>query len=101
MARIVNIGLMLSDVDLSINGLCYADIAEIRDVISSHRHKLWLEMIKGQNRRRTDKRYEELEALRVKLFSGLNNELSPIGRCNRILHAIQVFEDELKAKLEG
>jgi hypothetical protein len=94
-----NIGLMLSDINLAISGLCYADIAEIRDVISAHRHELWGDMLKWPSMR--SKSSEEKEQIRLKIFSDLSNELDPIGQCNRILNAIAKFEEEMQGLLNG
>lgn len=80
--------------DLALTELCYSDIAEIRKVFSERRHRLWLDQWKGRSKQDPEKLME----LQKKAYSRMF-EMSPIGRCNRILEACQDVEDQIQAAL--
>lgn len=94
----MQIGMMIDDINIPIEGLCYADISEIRNVFSNRRHDLWLELvITSEDEVPFD--LDALEAKREAVYNSMN-EMSPIGRCNRILRAVNAIEEKFRLILD-
>lgn len=91
----MQIGKTIDDINIPIEGLCYADIAEIRQVFSERRHNLWVEFAG-----RSTRDFNELKTIQEEMYQAMS-EMSPIGRCNRILRAIEKVEERLKDALGG
>lgn len=83
---------------MKINGLTYAEISDIRELVIRKRHELWLEFCKANRKKsREELKNHQAEMYQVKRIP-FHNELNPISRYSRILSLIQ--ETELNARRE-